>query len=220
MTRAIDPALASTETEEAAWASEKLYRHLFNELNDAAFVADVETGVILEANRQAEALLGSGLDEIIGTHQSALHPPDKAEEYRALFATHIEKGHAADFDAEVLRKDGTIVPVSISASTLTVGSKHLIVGLFRDMSLPKEAEEVPERLIAELRDALNHVRVLSGLLPIWAQCKKIRDDRGYWRQIELYISEYSDAEFTHGICPECAHILYPEIYESAGEQGT
>lgn len=61
-----------------------------------------------------------------------------------------------------------------------------------------------EMLIRELREALSHVRTLSGLLPICAWCKKIRDDKGYWQQLEAYIKTHSGADFTHGICPECA----------------
>ncbi|MGD9365722.1 MAG: hypothetical protein PVH87_08515 [Desulfobacteraceae bacterium] len=57
------------------------------------------------------------------------------------------------------------------------------------------------------------MKVLQGLLPICASCKKIRDDRGYWNQIESFISEHSEAEFSHGICPACAEKLYPDEYE-------
>ncbi|HXX53960.1 MAG TPA: DUF4118 domain-containing protein [Thermodesulfovibrionales bacterium] len=71
------------------------------------------------------------------------------------------------------------------------------------------------RLIRELQEALGEVKQLSGLLPICASCKKIRDDKGYWNQIESYISRHSEAQFTHGICPECAKKLYPEYYEKA-----
>ena len=60
----------------------------------------------------------------------------------------------------------------------------------------------------ELEEALDKVKTLSGLLPICASCKKIRDDRGYWNQIESYIQQYSEAEFSHGICPECSDKLY------------
>ena len=66
---------------------------------------------------------------------------------------------------------------------------------------------------AELEKALTEVKKLSGLLPICANCKKIRDDKGYWNQIELYISNHSEAEFSHGLCPECAKKLYPEFYD-------
>jgi len=77
----------------------------------------------------------------------------------------------------------------------------------------KRSEEERSRLILELQESLAKVRTLSGLLPICASCKKIRDDRGYWNQIETYIKDRSEAEFTHGICPECAQRLYPQDYE-------
>jgi YesN/AraC family two-component response regulator len=69
------------------------------------------------------------------------------------------------------------------------------------------------RLNAELEAALAQVKTLSGLLPICASCKKIRDDRGYWQRVEVYIRDHSDADFTHGICPDCAMQLYPQVYE-------
>ena len=70
-----------------------------------------------------------------------------------------------------------------------------------------------EKLIADLKTALAEVKTLSGLLPICCSCKKIRDDSGYWRQIETYVSERSQAEFTHGICPDCAKKLYPDYFD-------
>ncbi len=72
--------------------------------------------------------------------------------------------------------------------------------LFRNL---KEHEQ-------ELEQALSKVKKLSGLLPICAVCKKIRDDKGYWQQVEVYIHERSEADFSHGVCPECARKLYPE----------
>ena len=77
------------------------------------------------------------------------------------------------------------------------------------------AEERSEKLINELQKALTQVKTLSGLLPICANCKKIRDDKGYWKQIESYIRDHSEADFSHSICPECAKKLYPDlkIYE-------
>jgi hypothetical protein len=74
----------------------------------------------------------------------------------------------------------------------------------RSIIARERAERERERLVAELQRALGEIKRLSGLLPICFSCKKIRDDHGYWNQIEKYISEHSEAEFTHGICPECA----------------
>jgi PAS domain S-box-containing protein len=75
----------------------------------------------------------------------------------------------------------------------------------------KKMEQDRERLISELQKALSEIRTLSGLIPICAACKKIRDDKGYWNQLELYLTDHSDAEFSHSICPECREKLYPEI---------
>jgi AmiR/NasT family two-component response regulator len=72
--------------------------------------------------------------------------------------------------------------------------------------------EARERLILELQEALAQVRTLSGLLPICSSCKMIRDDEGYWNQLEAYIQDHSEVVFSHGLCPECAKKLYPEIF--------
>jgi CheY-like chemotaxis protein len=79
-----------------------------------------------------------------------------------------------------------------------------------------EAAKSRETLIAQLQKALQEVKTLRGLLPICASCKKIRKDDNSWQQIEEYIASHSDADFTHGICPECAHRLYPELYPNKG----
>ena len=80
--------------------------------------------------------------------------------------------------------------------------------------------QAKERLIFELQEAFSKVKTLSGLLPICANCKKIRDDSGYWNRIESYIGEHADVQFSHGICPECAKTLYPELYDENGAEGT
>ncbi len=71
-------------------------------------------------------------------------------------------------------------------------------------------QDITERkeLIGELQAALENVKVLSGLVPICSSCKNIRDDKGYWNQIDSYIEEHSDASFSHGICPKCSDELY------------
>jgi hypothetical protein len=90
---------------------------------------------------------------------------------------------------------------------LGVGVRHL--GL--RVKERREAAEAREKLIAELQEALANVRTLRGLVPICASCKKIRDDKGYWQQVEVYVRDHSEAEFSHGICPECTRKLYPDF---------
>lgn len=75
------------------------------------------------------------------------------------------------------------------------------------------AEKEKEQTILKLREALAKVKTLSGLLPICAWCKKIRDDTGYWNQLEKYIGDHSGAEFTHSICPECMQKNFPKQSE-------
>ena len=85
--------------------------------------------------------------------------------------------------------------------------------LQEDIAERKKIEEEKGKLIVELRNALDKVKQLNGLLPICSSCKKIRDDKGYWIQIEAYIHTHSDAQFSHGICPECTKKLYPQYYD-------
>jgi CheY-like chemotaxis protein len=73
-----------------------------------------------------------------------------------------------------------------------------------------------DRLIGELREALANIKTLSGLVPICAGCKNIRDDKGYWSQVETYVAKHSGAKFSHGICPDCARKLYPEFADIMG----
>ena len=75
----------------------------------------------------------------------------------------------------------------------------------------KKAQSEKDQLILQLKGALSEVKVLSGLLPICSICKKIRDDTGYWNQLEAFIGKHSDAKFSHGICPDCAKTHYPDF---------
>lgn len=125
--------------EELVKESEIKYRHLFENLNDAALVGDTETGLIVETNRRAEALFGMTRQELIGMHQSRLHPAP--ETYKEKFRDHVARGREADYEGEIIRKDGAIVPVNISASVITLGEKKLILGIFRDITERRRAEE-------------------------------------------------------------------------------
>lgn len=70
-----------------------------------------------------------------------------------------------------------------------------------------------ERLNKELKEANESIRILKGLIPICSHCKKVRNDDGFWEQVEVYISEHSEADFSHSLCPDCIDILYPDLYK-------
>jgi PAS domain S-box-containing protein len=126
--------------------SEERYRSLFENTNDAIFLADKETGVIVEANRQAEKLTGSSKDEIIGVHHSKLHPPQHAEYYKNRFCNCTQTGHILDFEAEVMKRDGNVVSVLINASVITLDGKEMIQAIFRDITDEKRMLELREEI--------------------------------------------------------------------------
>ena len=107
----------------------------------------------------------------------------------------------------------SVILQAFSVSMLPWGFAFMIlnafIGLFWGKIRLADAEK--SKVIGDLQEALARIKTLSGFLPICAACKKIRDDKGYWNQIEAYLSEHSEVEFSHGICPECTEKLYPDI---------
>jgi hypothetical protein len=80
-----------------------------------------------------------------------------------------------------------------------------------------ETQDALAAKIEELHRALNEIRTLRGIVPICAGCKKIRDDQGYWKQVEVYLQEHTEAEFSHGLCPDCKKRLYPDLSENSDQ---
>jgi len=80
-------------------------------------------------------------------------------------------------------------------------------------------DEDRKKLVDDLQEALNNIKTLKGLIPICSSCKNIRDDKGYWNDLEIYISEHSDIEFSHSLCPDCLKKHYPEEYKRLQEKG-
>jgi PleD family two-component response regulator len=95
---------------------------------------------------------------------------------------------------------------------------NLLIRAMRYAIERKKLEIEREKIIEKLQDALAKIKTLSGLLPICSFCKKIRDDKGYWNQIEVYVRQHSDASFSHSICPECAKKHYPNLYKELKEE--
>ena len=118
--------------------------------------------------------------------------------------------HSAEMEKKV---NGSTSYFEITTSPLRNAKGDIIAGIevVRNVDERKRMEQERERLIKDLQEALANIKTLSGLIPICASCKKVRDDEGYWNQIESYIKDRSNAKFSHGICPDCAKKLYPEL---------
>ena len=209
--------------EEALQKSEEKYRELVENANSIILRSDTQ-GRITFFNEFAQNFFGYTEEEIVGKN---------------LLETIVPKTETTGRDLAQMRKDLMLYPekfknnenenirrngerVWISWTNKAILDQHGkvtgILSVGNDITERKQAEEERKILIQELQQtlkelqaALAKVKTLSGLLPICASCKKIRDDSGYWKQIEAYIREHSDATFTHSICPECTKKLYPGL---------
>lgn len=142
-----------------------------------------------------------------------VHPDDLAA-YDGHRHEAKEHQQAGELEFRIVLPDGSIRWVGHACQPVRDDAGQFIGtrGSNRDITKRKEAELERERLVAELQQALAKVKLLSGFIPICASCKKIRNDAGYWQQIEVYIRDHSEAKFSHGICPDCGKKLYGEFY--------
>jgi len=190
------------------------------EYAEDAVVGCTLDGVMTSWNAGAERQTGYRADEAIGQTPGLLLPPDRLPEVAQLLNRVARGERTSKYRTVVLRKDGTRLDASVSLAPVSGAHGHIdgIAVIARDISDLVRAEEAQAALVRDLQSALAEVRTLSGLLPICAACKKIRDDKGYWNQIEVYLGEHSDVEFSHGVCPECARRLYGEYLDDPGAQ--
>lgn len=214
-----DMAETREKIEEALLLGERRLRDITSGLGEGVIVVDTE-GRLTFMNPEAERLLGWREDELVGKQvHDIMHfkkpggAPNPANECPSMKVAATGERITVDDDIYI-RKDGTAFAVAyVSAPIRKAGAVEAVVIAFQDITQRKQREAEREALILEHMDALSKVKVLSGMLPICSSCKKIRDDAGYWKQIEIYIHDHSEAEFSHSICPDCARRLYPDHFK-------
>ena len=171
-------------------------------------------------NPEAERLLGWTESELGGRQlHDIIHgrkedgSPLTADECPSMNV--LKTGERAYPEDDVFnRKDGTSFPVAFTSAPVVEEGRTVAVAIsFRNITKRKKYEAERERLLLDHKEALANIKTLKGLMPICSSCKKIRDDHGFWNHIEAYIREHSEAEFSHGICPDCARKYYPEYYD-------
>ena len=168
------------------------------------------TGFIMTVNPALCEMLGYEEDELVGKKLSTIFSGHKLPFNGSETKEKDKYWLVKNGEAVYCTKDERDVPVLFSSSIMrdADGKVQAIIYVAQDITKQKMEAKEREKMISELQDAITNVKALSGLLPICASCKKIRDDNGYWSMVETYISEHSDSEFTHSICPECAEKLY------------
>jgi PAS domain S-box-containing protein len=207
--------------------SERRLADIIDFLPDPTWVIDLNHRV-LAWNKAIERMTNIMKDEIIGKADYAYAVPFYGKPRPVLIDLILRRDEELEKEYLIFKEKESFLFESLSlhpstgnderyfseTAAMLFNAKGDIVGaieIIRDVTDYKRSEEEKERLIAELQDAISKVKLLSGMLPICASCKKIRDDTGYWNQIESYIHRHSEAEFSHSICPECAKELYPEF---------
>jgi two-component system cell cycle sensor histidine kinase/response regulator CckA len=187
------------------------------ESSDDAIISKTLSGIITSWNRAAERIYGYTAEEMIGQYASVLLPPSRKGEFEIMLEKIRRGEHVTRLDSVRVRKDGTPVEVSVTISPIA-GPTGEIIGassIARDITDSRREEAERLKLIEDLTAALAHAQTLRSLLPICASCKKIRDDHGYWQQLEVYFKQHEHIDFSHGICPECTARLYPEFADHA-----
>ena len=182
-------------------------RALLNAPTETAILVDLD-GNILAINEIAARRIGKTADELIGMGIFEYLPFEIAVARKTKALEVIRSGEPLRFQDERAGRyfDNNIYPVFDND-----GKIRALAIFAKDITETKLAEEKLLEERDKLQAALAKIKKLSGMLPICSSCKKIRDDRGYWNQIESYIRKHSDAQFSHGICPPCAEELYRDI---------
>ena len=199
--------------EESVRKSEAKFRAVFDSAGIGIAISALD-GSLLECNPALERMLGYERGELQGQSLGRIaHPDDLAlqrDHVRRVLAGAQTKGFSTE--RRFVRKDRRIVWGRITATLVrdTKGNPQYGLGLVEDITERKASEQERERLLSKVQEAMANVKTLSGFVPICSSCKKIRDDRGFWIQIEQYLAYHTGVQFSHGICPDCLKQFYPE----------
>ncbi len=220
---AVEMALYRRRLESRLKESERWLDTTLRSIGDGVIATD-EVGRVVFMNPVAEGLTGWKQAEAVGRDLAEVfHIINEAtgETVENPATRVLREGVVAGLANHTLliNKNGAKIPIDDSGAPIRAadGTISGVVLTFRDITERRQAEQALQAKNEQLEAALEHVKQLSGLLPICANCKKIRDDEGYWQDVYVYIREHSEVEFTHGICPDCAREFYPEFYGDDGE---
>ena len=207
------------ETQEELRIQKAYFERLFEAAPEGIALLDA-TSRVLNVNKAFEQMFGFAKQEVVRWDLlKTTIPPEGAEEAREALGA-VMNGVPIHMEAPRRRKDGQLIDVSIIAVPLDLGrGQKMAYVIYRDVTQRKKGEKEREELIDQLQKALADVNTLSGLLPVCAWCRKVRDDQGYYHQLEAYIAAHSAAKFTHGICPECLEKFTEEAEHERSTRG-
>ena len=192
--------------------AEELYKCFFAHSHSIMLIIQPENGNIVDANETACAYYGYTKQEMMSMRIMDINTLPEEQVCKEMQRAKSTKCQKFKFQHKLA--SGAIRDVEVFSGPTVLGGETVLYSIIYDISDRGEYDREREQLIAKLEQALAEIKTLRGILPICASCKKIRDDKGYWSQIETYISHHTEAEFSHGICPDCAQTLYPNFKSS------
>lgn len=201
-------------TAEKLRESELLYKSIVNACPDDITIADLE-GRILMISPNAVTMFGFESEEQgIGRKVTEFLVPEDRERAMSRVALLLQGIASGPSEYRGLRRDGSTFDIEVNSALIrdAEGRPTKLVVIARDITARKATE-------AALNKAVAQIKTLHGLLPICMHCKKIRDDRGNWSPVEVYVRERTDAEFSHGLCPHCFETKYPDPVPGEDEPG-
>jgi PAS domain S-box-containing protein len=204
---------AKVRTQRAADMEKLFYLAAIVDSTGEAIVSQNLEGIITTWNSGAQQLFGYTEAEAVGK-SVLLIIPERLRPFRMEMFDKLRRGETIEpFETRRVRKDGVEVDVYLAISPIKDADSKLLgaSAIAYDITERKKIEDERTKMIDQLNDTLSKVRTLSGLLPICASCKKIRDDKGYWQKLETFVHEHSNAEFSHSMCPDCLEKLYPDF---------
>jgi len=192
---------------------EALFRH------SPALMAinDTESMLFTDVNDAWLRTLGYSADEVLGHSSSELDLFPVKEDKERVTHLLLKYGKLDEVELQVKAKNGHLLYGLFSGEMIESYGRRFFLTVMVDITQRRKAEVDREMIIQELKRALDQIKTLRGIVPICAKCKKIRDDKGYWQQVEAYISRHTDAHFSHGMCPDCLCEMYDEFLPPASD---
>ena len=197
-------------------SSKELRETILNAIDDAVCLINTDDFSIVDANssflaqyqENQNSIFGSSCYNITHDLQEPCGPPNDECPLKKT----VQSGKTANFEHRHFMPDGSENFEDIITSPVMddKGNVIQVVHIARNITERKNAEKEREKLIKDLRIALEEIKTIKGIIPICMYCKGIRDDKGAWNKLEKYITEHSEAQFSHGICEECLNKHYPE----------
>lgn len=205
-----------SKEQEALQKFDKLFK-----MNPALMAVNrIDNRTFSDVNNAFLQTLGYSHDEVIGKSSAELNlfvDPNQQVRVADMLAA---DGVIREIELKLKTKDGSIRDGLFSGEIIESQGKKYFLTIMIDITDRKKAEAEREKIIKELQEALDQIKTLKGILPICSHCKKIRDDEGYWQRVDAYVSKHTEAEFSHGICPDCTEELYPGLLKNRGDEKT